>query len=285
MLKLLITSGPYVGRRAYVVVDAPCFRLLDLPLELRHAIYKMVFEGSGRISVTGNVLKSAKRRYHCWALACIEQKLKANPVPEQREGLELSKRLHHAHLERGVEKGAARDMVRDMARRPITTKNYSILLVSRGISKEAREYLYRDRHFTFNGVQIMLDWLEAIGSCKKYLTHLTCEKSGHRLFPACYRQLTKVPRLQYFKINLPISVCATLDQHIRMHYEDLKHYLLARNADEAESLSRLSRIHFAIGKEQLGILDANRVPIKEMTPELEESCKEIIRGKLRKHFA
>jgi hypothetical protein len=90
--------------------------------------------------------------------------------------------------------------------------------------------------------------------------------------------------LQYFKINLPLTFNGTLRQHMDKHYEDLKLYLLARGADEAESLRRLDGVHFDIGPEQRGIKDSNGRVLRQMTPEIERSCLGFIRAKLQQHF-
>lgn len=227
---------------------------MALPVELRQAIERLVLHTKTEVTIGKFDLVRAKERHDHW------------------------------RKEVTVRFWAGSTLMRTN-KQPDATKNYSIILANREISNEAREFAYRDRHFTFAGLKVMLDWLDAIGPGKKYLTHLSCEKSGHLLIPACYRHLAEAIRLQYFKITLPISVRAMIGEHIDRHYDELKRYLLARGADETESLRRLDGVHFDIGKEQMGVFDSNGVVLRTMTPELEEQCKRLIRGKLLKHFA
>jgi hypothetical protein len=162
--------------------------------------------------------------------------------------------------------------------------SYSLILTTRAINAEAKEFLYHGRYFTFPGIANLLGWLSDIKDSKKYVTHITCEKSGHRLTRACYSQLADAVRLQYFKINLPLTFNGTLREYMDKHYQDLKLYLLARAADEAESLRRLDGIHFDIGPEQRGVTDLNGLVLRHMTPDMEKACKAFIRAKLQKHF-
>lgn len=233
---------------------------------------------SDKTTITAAVLDQAKERYKDWSTASIERHIQAIPTSQIQQNLDYSMKLYIGGIERRRREDSKHS-------RPVSIKNYSIVLVSRDMSKEAKEFLYRDRHFTFTGLKTMMEWLDTIGTCKKYLTRLTCEKSGVQLLPACYSSLSKAVRLEYFKITLPVKTRATIGEHIDIHYDDLKRYLLARRATEAESLRRLDGIHFDIGSGQKDVFDAKGVVLRTMTPELEEDCKRLIRGKLRKHFA
>ena len=249
----IITSGPHAGKRAYVAVKANHFPFMKLPLELRQSIYKMVLGNKTAITITAKKLECARTHYKLVKASTRRLSYRVSSVSS----------LQNALLE---------------------SDTCSLLLTTRAISAEAIEFLYRGRHFTFPGIAIMVDWLSDIKECRKYVTHITCEKSGHRLTRACYVQLVHAVRLQYFKINLPLTFNGTLREHMDKHYRDLQIYLLARGADEAESLRRLDCIHFDIGPDQRGVRDNNGLVLRQMTPDMERSCKAFIRAKLQKHY-
>lgn len=77
----------------------------------------------------------------------------------------------------------------------------------------------------------------------------------------------------------------TLDVHIDKHWSHLKHFLLASYASEAKAMARLDAIHFRVGKEQGGVLGSDGKPMRAITSAKNAWCRERIRGHLRKHFA
>lgn len=264
-----------------MALDAPYFPLFKLPLELRQRVYELVLGDKDETSITKRTLHKSGQRHTQWSWSVLKHQIETSPQSELKQGLERSMAMELRNLKYST--GAGEPLKLDDVL--LTTKSYSMLLVNREISKEAKEFLYRGRHFIFPSSDVMFEWLDLIGSCKRFITHMTCEKSGHRVLRECYQRLKTIDRLQYFKITLSASLRAPLAEHITKHYAELKHYLLAQNADQVESLRRLHCIHFAIGKDQQGVLTHDGTPYKDMTPELEEWCKERIRHKVLRHFA
>lgn len=263
----------------------PHFPFFKLPLELRKKVYQLVLKKEkNEIIITRTMLNNSEARCKSWSLSVLKRQIDESPPSELKRRLQNNMYLDRWESRKEV-LGGKDPASLGFDDELLYTKSYYILLANREISAEAKEYLYRNQNFIFPSLDVMLDWLSVVGPCKRYITHMTCEKSGHRLVRKCYRLLSSVDSLQYFKITLPASLRADIDEHIDTHYEELKQYLLARNADKSEALRRLNGVHFAIGKEQLGVLDANSAPIREMTPELEEACKVVMRSKLRVHFA
>lgn len=236
------------------------------------------------IAITRTMLKNSEARCKAWSLSVLKRQVESSPQSELKIQLQdcISTDFWKSFEASIKKKGPPQSYLDDEL---LYTKSYFILLANREVSEEAKEYLYRDHNFIFPSLDVMFDWLDRIGPCKRYVTHMTCEKSGHRVIRECYRRLSSLDSLQYFKITLPASLRAPIEEHIDKHYDELKHYLLVHNANESESRRRFYGIHFAIGKEQLGVLDIDGVPYREMTRELERWCKKRILGKLREHFA
>jgi hypothetical protein len=102
---------------------------------------------------------------------------------------------------------------------------------------------------------------------------------------ACYRQIVDATHLERFSVTLPGSQPEHLGKHIDKHWDAMSRYLLAGGADETESLRRVGNLHFAVGKSQRSVLSSRGEPITFITLELNEWCRDRIRGLARKHFA
>jgi hypothetical protein len=102
---------------------------------------------------------------------------------------------------------------------------------------------------------------------------------------ACYRQIVDATHLQRFSVTLPGSQPEHLGKHIDKHWDAMSRYLLAGGSDESESLRRVGNLHFAVGKSQRSVLSSRGEPITFITLELNEWCRDRIRGLVRKHFA
>ncbi|KAM0713601.1 hypothetical protein Q7P37_010563 [Cladosporium fusiforme] len=205
--------------------------------------------------------------------------VKANTFPFERLPPELRQQIYRLVLPAGE----SIYIFGDWFRRRIVRKA-AILIVSHTIHDEAVEFLYRPHQFSFRSAGAFSAFLCRIGPGRKYLSHLTVMKSGHRQIEDCYINLSFVKRLQYFKIALPGSLKASLAEHIDRHWEDMSFYLLADQADHAESLRRLAIVHFDVGRTTKGTLDSDGQPIREMTEERQEWCRARLRELLREHF-
>lgn len=162
---------------------------------------------------------------------------------------------------------------------------YSMLLVNRALGAEAEEFLYRDRDFNFTAMGVLDAWLTSIGNSKRYLTSLAVGMSTAKQSIACYRQIVDATHLQRFSVTLPGSQPEHLGKHIDKHWDAMSRYLLAGGSDESESLRRVGNLHFAVGKSQRSVLSSRGEPITFITLELNEWCRDRIRGLVRKHFA
>lgn len=170
---------------------------------------------------------------------------------------------------------------------PASPKRISLLLVNKMIGDEAVEYLYKKQHFFFDFMRDFNHDMARIGKGKRFITEITIHKSGSLLLPECYHLLSPCVRLQRFTVTLPtvpVIQRKTLVEHMEQHWQWLRVYLLANQADHSESLRRLGVIHFRIGTTQNGIVGEDGKPVKLITPELERRCKDQIEAHLHAHF-
>lgn len=170
-------------------------------------------------------------------------------------------------------------------KKPDNIAVYSMLLVNRALGAEAKEFLYRDRVFNFTAMGVLDTWLKTIGDSKRYLTSLAVGLCTAKQSIACYRRIADATYLQRFSVTLPGSQPDPLVKHIDKHWDAMSRYLLAEGADQTESLRRVGNLHFAVGKSQRSVLSSRGEPITFITLELNEWCRDRIRGHVRKHFA
>jgi hypothetical protein len=266
VFQIAIESGPHAGHTGFIAVRQTYLPFDRLPIELRQSIYKLLF--TPVVQINGWTVETATRRYEDRALQTIGI---------SRD--EIKKRF-------GNRKYYASDLLSNLqSYKPDNIRVYSMLLVNRALGAEAKEFLYRDRRFKFTAMGILDAWLKSIGDSKRYLTSLTVASSTVKQSIACYRQIVDATHLERFSVTLPGSQPEHLGKHIDKHWDAMSRYLLAGGADETESLRRVGNLHFAVGKSQRSVLSSRGEPITFITLELNEWCRDRIRGLARKHFA
>lgn len=259
-------SGPYAGHTGFIAIRQTYFKFDRLPIELRQSIYRLLF--TPVVQITGGVLDRAKMRYEDRAL--------------QTKGM-IREQLKHRAANRMY---YLSDIINDLqSHKPDNVRVYSMLLVNRALGAEAKEFLYRDRAFNFTAMGTLDTWLKSIGDSKRYLTSLMVGMSTAKQSIPCYRQLAGANHLRRFSVTLPGAQAGSLREHIDRHWDAMSRYLLARGTNQTESLRRVGNLHFAVGKSQRSVLSSTGEPITFITLELNEWCRERIRGHVRKHFA
>lgn len=250
----------------FIAVRQTYFPFDRLPVELRQSIYKLLFTPA--VQITGGSLDRATRRYEGRALHA------RGNISRDEVRNRFGSRMYYAS-----------EIITDLQNhKPDNIRVYSMLLVNRALGAEAKEFLYRDRTFNFTAMGTLDTWLKSIGISKRYLTSLTVGMSSAKQSIACYRHIVDATHLQRFSVTLPGSQPEPLRKHIDKHWDAMSRYLLAGDADQTESLRRVGNLHFTVGKSQRSVLSSTGEPITFITLELNEWCRERIRGLVRKHF-
>lgn len=251
----------------FIAVRQTYFPFDRLPVELRQSIYKLLF--TPVVQITGGSLDRATRRYEGRALHA------RGNISRDEVRNRFGSRMYYAS-----------EIITDLQNhKPDNIRVYSMLLVNRALSAEAKEFLYRDRTFNFTAMGTLDTWLKSIGVSKRHLTSLTVGMSSAKQSIACYRHIVDATHLQRFSVTLPGSQPEPLRKHIDKHWDAMSRYLLAGGADQTESIRRVGILHFTVGKSQRSVLSSTGEPITFITLELNEWCRERIRGLVRKHFA
>lgn len=166
---------------------------------------------------------------------------------------------------------------------PTFVKPLSLLCVSRAVSNEAKEFLYKP-DFVFTTMSDLIWFLERIGKAKRHLISVTVERSGHNLTGQCCRLLSEAVKLRHFMVTFPSTFQGTMLQHMRKHWDHIQIFCLANHADLTASIERSKVVDYRVGPGQTSLVDRNGAPVRSITPAMNTWCKRYTRRELENHF-
>lgn len=160
----------------------------------------------------------------------------------------------------------------------------ALLRTNSTIFNEAREFLWTPQHFIADCMTGANSFLRDHSSYACFITQLTLRQSGSQLASHCYRLLSSATRLRHLTVTIPARERKPLRDHVQDHWQSLRIYVLAPGLSYDESLARLATVRLEIGPATLGVLDSDGKPIRVMTPQLLESCREYLKAHVKAHF-
>ena len=159
-----------------------------------------------------------------------------------------------------------------------------LLRVNKAITQEATEFLYTDQDFVFDELRTFVYFLRRLTFQKRWLTHITVERSHKNHLKECYTDLQELPRLETFKMPFSTSPKHTLIEHAKVHWDCLKICLLAKGANRTEASMRLGKISFLIAENQHNVRDDSGKVLRDLTPQHIRTCKDGIERLLDEYF-